>query len=257
MANELEKAAGNMPAVARTMSPAEMFASLVDLAKDPQVDPAKMTSLVDLQMKMMDYAKQEEFNKAKLAAIMDMPVIGKRGEIKNKNGGVQSRYSRFEDIHRTVMPILKRNSLVISFNVDHSGQMVTVQPILSHANGYVEKGGAMALPIDTTGSKNGTQGAGSAASYGKRHTMKAMLNIVEGGEDDDGHSAGSGDPLYEEAQAAASCGIAAYERWFRTEIDVQKRAKIVANDWHEAFKEAAARADKQQEKDDDFPADRS
>lgn len=252
MANEIEKAGNGVPAVAQQMSPAEMFASLVDLAKDPSVDPQKMTALVDLQMKMMDYSKQEEFNKAKIAAIMEMPAIGKRGEIKNK-GVIQSRYSRFEDIYRVVKPILQRHGLAISFNVGNSDKMVTVQPLLSHTNGHVEKGEFMSLPLDTSGAKNSTQGAGSASQYGKRYTMKAMLNIVDEGADNDGQGAG-GDPLYQEAQAAASCGLAAYARWYKEDIDTAKRAKLVANGWHETFKEIAEKADRQQEKDD-FPGD--
>ncbi len=249
MANEITSTTGTQVAAsaAPAMSPAEMFASLVDLAKDPAVDPQKMTALVDLQMKMMDYSKQEEFNKSKIAALMEMPAIGRRGEIKNKNGGVQSRYSRFEDIHRVVKPILHKHNLAISFNVGHSGQMVTVQPILSHTNGFVEKGEAMALPLDTTGSKNGTQGAGSASSYGKRFTMKAMLNIVDEGEDNDG---GSNDPLFLDGQRAASCGSAAYERWFRQDLDTKGRALLVAKDWHEQFKADAAKADKSTEAED-------
>lgn len=251
MANDIEKSNGNAVATAGP-SMAEMFASLVELAKDPAVDPVKMTSLVDLQMKMMDYSKQEEFNKSKIAAIMEMPAIGKRGEIKNKTGGVQSRYSRFEDIHKAVKPILLRHNLAISFNVGNNGQMVTVQPILSHTNGHVEKGEFMSLPIDTTGSKNGTQGAGSAASYGKRHTMKAMLNIVDEGADNDGASAGSDNPLRQEAEQAASCGMAAYERWYKEDLNPQQRAEMVFRNWHDEMKETAARADAQNERGEDL-----
>lgn len=253
MANDIEKSNNNLPATAPALTPSEMFASLVELAKDPQVDPAKMTSLVDLQMKMMDYTKQEEFNKAKIAAIMEMPAIGKRGEIRNNAGKVQSRYSRFEDIYRIVKPILQRHGLAISFNVGNSDKMVTVQPLLSHTNGHVEKGEFMSLPIDTSGAKNSTQGAGSASQYGKRYTMKAMLNIVDEGADDDGKGAGA-DPLYEEAQAAASCGMAAYARWFKEDIDTTKRAKLVANGWHDTFKAMADKADASREPDD-FPGD--
>lgn len=246
MANELTTNTNNVPAAAE-LTAGQVFQSLLELARDPSVDAGKMSSLVDLQMKMMDYSKQEEFNKAKIAAIMEMPSIGKRGEIKNKTGGVQSRYSRFEDIHRAVMPILKRNNLVISFDVGHNGQMVTVTPILSHTNGFVEKGEAMSLPIDTTGSKNGTQGAGSAASYGKRHSMKAMLNIIESADDDDGMSTGKLDDLQEQASNAASCGMAAYERWFKSDISADERKQLAANGWHDQMKDAAAKSDAQRE----------
>lgn len=225
---------------------AQMFDSLVALAKNPDVDPSKMAALVDLQTKMMGYKQQEEFNRDKIAALFEMPHITKAGAIKNKNGGIQSRYALFEDMHRAVVPILRRHNLVISFNVGYSGQMVTVQPILSHVNGYVEKGSEMALPIDTTGSKNGTQGAGSAASYGKRHTMKAMLNIVEDGEDNDGRGAGSKlieredwqGELIHDARKAALGGLASYEGYFKG-LSAMKRGYLVDCGEHENIKAAA------------------
>jgi len=115
----------------------------------------------------------------------------------------------------------------------------------------------MQLPIDTTGSKNGTQGAGSAASYGKRHTAKAMLNIVEGGQDDDGQSAGGGsaDPydlitdfereLVDEGRRVASEGSAAYEAWYKG-LETAKRGFLAYNrsgngmTWHDQNKSIAA-----------------
>jgi hypothetical protein len=248
MANDIEKAGGSAPAVqSASLDPREMWASLVEMAANPDVDPMKVKALADLQMQMLDYSKQEEFNKAKIAAIMEMPEIDRRGAIKNRAGDVQSRYSRFEDIYRAVKPVLARHGLAISFNVGNNGQMVTVQPILSHTNGHVEKGEFMSLPIDTTGSKNGTMGAGSAASYGKRHTMKAMLNIVDQGTDDDGRGAGKWQELYDAAITAAEFGTVAYERWFKNEISVQDRARIVAEGWQDDMKERAARADVQRE----------
>lgn len=226
---------------------AQMFAGLVELAKNPDVDADKMGALADLQLKMLNHKQQEEFNRDKIAALLEMPTISKAGAIKNKAGAVQSRYARFEDIHRAVVPILRRHNLVISFNVGNSGQMVTVQPILSHANGYVEKGSEMALPIDTTGSKNGTQGAGSAASYGKRHTMKAMLNIIEDGEDNDGQGAGVKyiekadwqEELIDEGRKAALGGIASYEAFFKGQ-SAMRRGYLVDCGEHENLKAAAA-----------------
>lgn len=221
-----------------------MFAGLVELAKDPAVDAGKMTSLVELQMKMMDYSKQEEFNKSKIAALQEMPSITKRGEILNK-GVRQSRFSKFEDINRVVKPILQKHNLAISFNVNHNGGAVTVQPILSHTNGFVEKGGEMSLPLDTGGAKNSTQGAGSSASYGKRYTIVAMLNLIEDGKDDDG--AGGGDrpftELEEAASQAASCGTVAFSRWYKEDISREERFALSTSPHMEDFRATAARVD--------------
>lgn len=235
-----------------------VLAMVLEAARDPNIDAAKVETMANLAMRMQDREREEQFNRDKIAALMDMPIIAKNGAILNKQGGVQSRYSKWEDIHRIIKPILERNNLAISFNVDHTGQMVTVQPILSHRNGFVEKGGNMVLPIDTTGSKNGTQGAGSAASYGKRHTAKAMLNIVEGGVDDDGQAAGGGssDPydmlsseergLVDEGRRTAADGMAAYEAWYKA-LGPQQRGFLAYNragngvTWHDQNKDLASK----------------
>lgn len=233
-----------------------ILAMVLEAARDPNIDAAKVETMANLAMRMKDREQEEQFNRDKIAALMEMPSIAKNGAILNKQGGVQSRYSKWEDIHRIVKPILERHNLAISFNVGHSGQMVTVQPILSHRNGYVEKGGEMVLPIDTTGSKNGTQGAGSAASYGKRHTAKAMLNIVEHGVDDDGQSAGGGsaDPydmltdaerrLVDEGRREASGGLESYAAWFKA-LPPDQRGLLAYNkgangvSWHDQNKALA------------------
>ena len=222
---------------------AEMFQGLMELARDPAVDADKMASLADLQLTMLKHKQQEEYNRDKIAALMEMPMIAKNGSIINhKTNATQSRYSKFEDIHRAVMPILRKHNLVISFNVDHNNQMVTVQPILSHTNGFVEEGGKMALPIDTTGSKNGTQGAGSAASYGKRHSMKAMLNIIEGDEDDDGTATGGYPALRSRAEEAAIAGTDAYASWFQG-LNNEDRGKLMDKGDHAKMKNIAAKSD--------------
>ena len=254
--NEIVEHAPESRALAIPQS-SNVLAMVLEAARDPNIDAAKVETMANLAMRMQDREREEQFNRDKIAALMDMPSIAKNGAITNKQGGVQSRYSKWEDIHRIIKPILERHNLAISFNVDHTGQMVTVQPILSHRNGYVEKGGNMVLPIDTTGSKNGTQGAGSAASYGKRHTAKAMLNIVEGGVDDDGVAAGGGssDPyeqltpderqLVDDGREAAAEGVAAYEAWFKA-LGPQQRGFLAYNragasgTWHDQNKGLAA-----------------
>lgn len=238
---------------------ANLLAMVIEAAQNPEIDAGKMQAMANLAIQLQDRERETEFNRDKLAALMEMPSIGKRGEIQNKNGGVQSRYSKWEDIHKIVNPILQRHKLALSFNVGNVGQLVTVQPILSHVNGYVERGGEMALPIDTTGSKNGTQGAGSAASYGKRHTAKAMLNIVEHNEDDDGQRAGGPvggydalpkdrRQLVDEGRSKTAGGSAPYAEWFKA-LPKEQAGWLAYNEampgvtWHQQNKSAAAARD--------------
>jgi hypothetical protein len=249
---------GLAPAQPPQQQALQLLNDIVRASRDPSVDAAKTTALANLAMQMQDREAERRFRMAKHKAVLQMPRITKNGAITNKTGQVQSRYSKFEDIHRVVTPILAEHNLIISFNVGHEGQMVTVQPILAYSDGdlaFEEKGGEMVLAVDTTGSKNATQGAGSAASYGKRHSLKAMLNIIEDAEDDDGQQgkgAGGYDSLsddhkalIDESRQQALLGTDVYADWFKA-LDPQRRGFLGFNytetgeTWHEQNKVAAA-----------------
>lgn len=235
----------------------QLLRDIVQASRDPGVDAGKTTALANLAMQMQDREAERRFRMAKHQALQEMPSITKNGAITNKTGGVQSRYSKFEDIHRVVKPILAKHNLIISFDIGHEGQLVTVQPILAYSDGelaFEERGGHMVLAVDTTGSKNATQGAGSAASYGKRHSMKAMLNIIEEGEDNDGRGAGAAGyealpnvrkQLIDQAREASKSGSDSYAAYFKG-LPQEDRGFLAFNytetgeTWHEQNKRAAA-----------------
>lgn len=238
----------------QTPTAAQAFASLIEMAKDPNFDADKLKTLADLQLSMLDRQKEQEFMRDKVAAVREMPRITKRGAILNKNNVVQSRYSRWEDIHKVITPILFKYNLVLTHIIDEGqGGGVTVQPVLTHTNGYMEKGGKMPITLDTTGSKNSTQGAGSAATYGQRYTTVKFLNIREDGVDNDAQdNLPAPEPTNAQAallgagRAAAKAGIKAYEDWFVSQSRPDK-LYLVESGEHDAFKKLA--------KDDSFPGD--
>jgi hypothetical protein len=235
-----------------------MLRDIVSASRDPSVDAGKTTALANLAMQMQDREAERRFRMAKHNALLEMPSISKKGAILNKQGTVQSRYSKWEDIDRVTRPILAKHNLVLTFNIGQEGPMVTVQPVLSYSDGdlaFEERGGWMPLSVDTTGSKNATQGAGSAASYGKRHSGKAILNIIEEGEDDDGRGGVTFDQLQpvwqeltEEARQVALDGVDAYQVYFKN-LSPEKRGFLAYNyaepgtTWHDQNKTAAERAD--------------
>jgi hypothetical protein len=100
----------------------------------------------------------------------------------------------------------------------------------------------MALPLDTSGGKNNTQGAGSAASYGKRHTTTAMLGLRLEDTDDDGWLTATADePLndqqarrVEEAEARWKDGPEIYETWFG-KLEPKDRAWLIQTGRHAAI----------------------
>lgn len=233
-----------------------MFAQIMELSKDPNA-AANITALGELQMKMMDYRKEEQFNTDKVAAIIAMPKIRRDGAIviEGKNGAsdrIQGRFVKYESLQKVIGPILADHNLVLTHNVDEADKGgVTVQPVLTHRNGYVEKGGKMPLPFDTSGGKNNTQGSGSSVSYGKRYTACAALNIKIEGEDNDGLG-GTGVPeeqlstakrdLVELGRAAANQGTEHYRQWFQN-LSASEKGWLSMEPYHEQNKQAAQAAD--------------
>lgn len=223
-----------------------LLAQVIAAAKDPSIDAEKMKTLADLVNGQQDRERLIEFNRDLNAAIMEMPVITKDGLITIKEKGtnrvIQStKFAKFEDIDRVVRPILKRHNLAMRFEVDESGGQTSVRPILSHANGHTERGGAMRAPIDSSGSKNNVQGTGSTVSYLKRYTMCATLNIITEGVDDDANGgAGQVISMANEreqlvlAEATAAHEAGRYEAYFAS-LGPKDRAWLLSSGKHAGF----------------------
>lgn len=222
-----------------------LLQQVIAAAKDPSVDAAKMEALVKLVNSQQDRDREIEFNQSKNAAIKEMPVITKDGRIVITKDGAsreQGRFARFEDIDRVVRPILQRHNLAIAFDVEErQGGGIVVRPILTHTNGFTERGGGMPLPADQSGGKNAVQAVGSALQYGKRYTMCAMLNIQTEGADNDGNGArGAIVSLpFEREQVVLADAQQAHEQgryleWF-TQQPPKDRGWLVSSGKHEAF----------------------
>lgn len=241
------------------------LSAIIAAAKDPSIDATKVDTLARLAMDLRREERQEEFNRDKVAALIEMPVINKNGAIIIPGKGhepdrLQSRFARFEDIMAVTKPILARHNLALNFKAGHDENLrVMIIPVLSHRNGITEEGLDMAFPLDSSGAKNSTQGVGSAASYGKRQAAKAMLNIVEVFEDDDGTAAGGGtnavprdeqDAFLAEAEAEAAKGLDNWNGWFQA-LPAAKRGWLVSEGHSRRLKPVPG--GQQQQRRDDSP----
>ncbi len=159
-------------------------------ASDPDVDPAKMHGLLDVQERMM--AKQAEINfNADFARLQaDLPRIKKDASIVH-NGKLISKYATYEKIDEAIRPLLIKHGFGLRYNSEPTadGKSVVITGTLSHRDGHsiTDK---IPLGFDASGAKNNVQGVGSTIAYGKRYLAGMLLNLVFEGEDDDGKSAG-------------------------------------------------------------------
>lgn len=197
MSNEL--------AETETQPPVEQAANIIQVieraATNPDVDVGKMQQLLDMQERILDRNAKVAYTQALAAMADELPVVAERGHIKDRHGKIQSTYAKWEDINEAIKPILSKHGFHLSFRTGRAedGSMA-VTGVLSHREGHAEET-TIYLPADQSGSKNEVQAVGSSASYGKRYTAAALLNLTTCGEDDDGQAAGAG-PTISEDQAA-------------------------------------------------------
>jgi hypothetical protein len=172
------------------VDPSTPTGMLLSLAMNPKLSVDKLERIISAQERLMDRQAKMEFEAAFDEMAEHIPIITKRGIIKNKEGKVQSRYARFEDIQRIIKPIIKRFGFSLSYKTEWpDGLIAEVVAVLTHKGGHSRES-RFRSPADASGGKNAIQGLGSANSYGKRYAVRDVLNIVEQGQDDDGNKAG-------------------------------------------------------------------
>ena len=154
---------------------------------NPEMDVEKLERMLDMQERILDKQSAQQFQFDLAAMQAELPEIEQKGEIKFK-GIVQSRFARFEDINRAVLPILQKYGFSFTFETQQANNYVNVIGVLRHKSGHKEST-QLQIPLDTSGSKNAVQAVGSSVSYGKRYVMSALLNITTTHDDDDGQAA--------------------------------------------------------------------
>ena len=149
------------------------------VASNPEADVTKLEKMLDLQERIMDKGAESAFNQSMVSAMSEIPSF------EESTTGHNFKYAPFEQINKTVKPILAKHGLFVNFSTNFQDGGVYVTAIVTHKDGHREQSTGL-FPFDKSGSKNDIQAVGSAISYGKRYMQNALLNITTHGEDDDG-----------------------------------------------------------------------
>lgn len=185
-------------------TPASATQTMVALAQSPTFDAEKFKALAEFQQNMVAQQALLDFNRDFHAMWERLPSISRDGKItirdKNDPAPADRRrviqatpYATFPNIMKAVKPCLTEHG----FSINHvTSSEADGRPIITstlrHRSGHSQTS-TIALQLDTTGSKNNVQGAGSAISYGKRYNTIGLLNLVSHAsedKDDDGVIAG-------------------------------------------------------------------
>lgn len=172
--------------------------SLIEkLALDPNVDPAKISAILDIQERMIAKRAESEFNEAFLRLRGKLPII-KKGDIvayavdKNKPDGLKKeafKFAKWEKVQAIIDDITASEGFDLTFDSTVHPNGTAVVAILHHTGGHTRRTSTPPIPIDSGGGKNNVQGVGSSMSYGQRYATKFALNL-RFEDDDDANLAG-------------------------------------------------------------------
>jgi hypothetical protein len=188
--------------------PGALLNAIVQLAKDPAVDVAKLDALLQMQERMERRQSEVEFSRALARLSPKMPRVKKNGRVELGQGKGSYPFARWEDIDRIIRPLMAEEGFTLDFDSqprsgDGGGLIVT--GTLMHRDGF-RKSASLPLPLDTGPGRNNLQAMGSTLSYGKRYCAEMLLNIVREGVDDDG-VAGGAEPITAEECAELNRGL--------------------------------------------------
>jgi hypothetical protein len=162
--------------------------SVVSAISNPDVDPAKLHSLLDFQLRMMDKKAEILFNEAMARLQPKLPVIEKKGAI--TYGGKSQPYAKYEDIFAEINPLLHEEGFSFEFDSEEVEKGTRYSGTLNHSGGHSKTKYTPPLPADSSGGKNAIQALGSTVSYAKRYLVGMLLNLITKNEDDDAQMIG-------------------------------------------------------------------
>lgn len=178
---------------------------IADAAKNPEVDATKARELFQLYL---DTEARQQFHDALMA--IEFPSIDRDGKIP-VSGGKALRFASFENVHKAVVPLLRKAGFRMSFQPmpAPSGEGMVVECKLIRGI-YEEK---CVVPISTAPASramNAQQAIGAAIKYASRYGMMYLLNLYsEAPEDRDTDGNLPGDPISAEqlGQLVKACEV--------------------------------------------------
>lgn len=177
-------------------APDPNLALLLEAARDPAIDVAKVERFVAMIEKNRAEAAKRAYFDAKARAKGEFPPILKTHlvDFEHRDGQGRTTYKHEDlfDITQVVDPILAKYGLSYSHRVTQTGDKIRVVCIFAHADGYSEEFPLEGL-ADTSGKKSPNQAVASTVTFMQRGTLKQALGLAAG-RDDDGQG-GDPDPM--------------------------------------------------------------
>lgn len=173
--------------------------ALLRVVKDPNIDPDRLEKFLELQIKMEDRQAAKEFHSDMAKFRVKCPQIpkSKKVDFKTAKGSVKYDYAPLDEIDFIIKPLLGEFGFSYAFNTIDNGATTTVETVVSHKSGHIEKYTYTYDSIHDDGRMNLAQRRKSALTFAKRAGLENAFGLVVVGDDDDAKRAHD-NPITEE-----------------------------------------------------------
>ena len=171
-----------------------------------------------------------------------IPTIAKNSK------AVYGNYANFDDIIKTVRPLLnEHNFVVIQKTITQTNEQFTSVGIITeliHVSGEKITSDPFIVPLQAEKGKSLAQTAGSILTYAKRYSLCALLGIATGDDTDGNYQNGFNnnfgnaplDPQLEQtARNCANQGLQVYQSFFN-QLDRASKASLINSGLHNELK---------------------
>lgn len=161
--------------------------ALMEVVKNPEIDPVRLEKFLDLQIKMEDRQNLQAFNDSFAKFQEECPIIPKTKKV--AFGKVDYSYAPLDEMVYLIKPIMGKNGLSFSFNLASEDSMMILTTIISHKNGCTKDFQYFFNPLHDDARMNDSQRRKSAITFAKRSALENALGIVTAECDDDARRA--------------------------------------------------------------------
>jgi hypothetical protein len=159
-------------------SPLSLIERIIGQGNLTQESVGVVERLVALQEHMLEKAAEQRFAEAFAALQTELGTFNATKAVPDKQGNTRYTYLPYDEIMRTVQPLLQRHGFSVSFSTDFKDarivQTCTLQHSAGHHRDYLAFVRAGSGPYGATE----TQADGAAMTYAKRYALCNALNIV-------------------------------------------------------------------------------
>ena len=170
----------------------DMQLAILDIVKRDDINPEKIEKFLDLQFRLQDRQAEESFNIAMANFQKECPIIPKTKKVNfTSSSGKTTKYdyAPLDEIVHIIKPIMAKNGLSFSFNIEERENLNKLITVISHIDGHTKISSLPFDPIHDDTRMNLSQRRKSALSFAKRAALENALGIVTAGEDDDARRA--------------------------------------------------------------------